>query len=233
MKVNIPIHSNEASIVAAWNTMPDDERHQKVRLTFAHPVSLNTRKRRCSEPKLVHEYRLFVSTKNNLCYTNTTRTGFVFGAMDLQALISIEPVPKVDLVKKVGNMANRFHQNAWGDLKAKLIADPAKYADEYGYSVTNITGKFPAHVIEAIKSAFESKTDYSYRQDSGVFLTGKQQQSCWGGTSNRAGRDLKVECKLCDDGIFRAWFTSEFNGCLNGDYWVLINPTTAIFKERD
>jgi hypothetical protein len=46
-------------------------------------------------------------------------------------------------------------------------------------------------------------------------------------------RDLSIETKLCEDGIFRAWYSSEYRGCANGDYYLVISPTQAIYYERD
>jgi len=43
------------------------------------------------------------------------------------------------------------------------------------------------------------------------------------------GRDRSIE--VSDEG--RAWFSSEYPGCGNGDYYLLISPTTAIYYERD
>ena len=42
-----------------------------------------------------------------------------------------------------------------------------------------------------------------------------------------------VTRKIGKDGVFRAWFSSEYKGCGNGDYYLLINPTQAIFVEKD
>jgi hypothetical protein len=133
----------------------------------------------------------------------------------------MEPVPDADMVEKVRSLANRIYPGVWEDLKTKLLANPEEYFQNYGYTVTNISGKFPDYVLADIKTAFEVKSNYTH--DTG---------GNWG-RAKKSGRDLRIECKLGDDGIYRAWFSSEFPGCTNGDYWLLINPTTAIFKERD
>lgn len=226
--------STPADVQTAWQSLPVDL-HSKVKLTFSEPVRMKITKKKLSEPKTVHHFRLFIGNDHGsevLAYTNSKRTGWAFG-YDLAAkLVSIEGIPSAtdaDQIEKVKKLANRFHPNAWADLKEKLQANPAEYFRNYGYTVTSITGKFPSYVLDEIRQAFENKADYHYRKDSNVCAPSHS----WGGTSNRAGRDLKIECKLCEDGIFRAWYSSEFSGCLNGDYWLLVNPTTAIFKERD
>lgn len=78
----------------------------------------------------------------------------------------------------------------------------------------NITGLFNEAVLKELQEAIELKKNYGY---------GKR------GTK----RDYSVRTKICDDGVFRAWFSSEYAGCGNGDYYILINPTTALFVETD
>ena len=212
---------SHSEVIAAWETLPPDVKHGRLRLTFDQPFALHLNRRKLSDPKKVHDFRLFVGKGTNcLCYTNSSRTGFYFDDRHLQRLVSIEPVPEGNMVEKVRKLANRIYPGVWDDLKAKLLADPQKYLSNYGYTVTSISGKFPDYVLADIKSAFENRSNYTY--DTGGYFSRK-----------KTGRDLKVECKLCDDGIYRAWFSSEFPGCANGDYWLLINPTTAAFKERD
>lgn len=226
--------SSPADVRAAWQSLPASQ-NGKVKLVFTEPVKMRINKRKLSEPKKVHTFRLFIGNDHGsevLGYTNSKRNGWHFGydlASKLESIQVTMPISETDQIEKVRKLANRFHPNAWDDLKAELLEDPARYHRNYGYTVTSITGKFPDYVIDEIRQAFENKTKYRYRKDSPVFAP----THSWGGTSNRAGRDLKIECKLCEDGIFRAWYSSEFNGCANGDYWLLVNPTTAIFKERD
>jgi hypothetical protein len=212
---------SHSSVVAAWKSFPSEVSHKKMRLCFDKPVALQINSRKKTAEKPVHEFRLFVTTDGVLCHTNTRRTGFPFDADDLCHLLSMEPVPDADMVEKVRSLANRIYPGVWEDLKTKLLANPEEYFQNYGYTVTSISGKFPDYVLADIKTAFEVKSNYTH--DTG---------GRWGKAKN-SGRDLRIECKLGDDGIYRAWFSSEFPGCANGDYWLLINPTTAIFKERD
>lgn len=210
----------EAEVLEKWKGLPDEIRHGKLLLKFKEPVCLAINRRKTSLGKLVHERRLFVEKHGYLCHTTSSRTGFFFDTADIRRLVSIEPVQHAEQVEKVRKLANRIHPNAWDDLKTKLQTSPGEYHANYGYTVTSMIGKFPDYVIENIKKAFEEKSNYSH--DAGGYYR-----------ERKTGRDLKVECKLCDDGIFRAWFSSEFPGCANGDYWLLLNPTTAAFKERD
>ena len=66
-------------------------------------------------------------------------------------------------------------------------------------------------------NAFENKTNFTWSRNS----------------YSSKGRDLSISAKLCEDGIYRAWFSSEFSGCANGDYYLLISPNIAVYYERD
>lgn len=45
--------------------------------------------------------------------------------------------------------------------------------------------------------------------------------------------DVSVSGKLCDDGVYRAWFSLEFRGCGNGHYYFMVNENQAVFGEDD
>jgi hypothetical protein len=189
-----------------------------LKMVFDQEVTLTNRLRN-EVADTQHTVKLFQTVDGRLCHQTNPRSGHAFSSTDLAHLVSIEPA-ELDMVAKVKNLANRIHPNAWGDLRTQLLTDPEKVYDNYGYTVTNITRKFSDYVLKNIRRAFESKTAYTYDTRGG-----------W--SDKKTGRNLRVECKLCDNGIFRAWFTSEFPGCANGDYWLLVNPTTAICRERD
>ena len=210
--------------VKEWQGLPPEIKNGRLILTFSAPVTLqyNRRKR---ETKLVHTFRLFLDkTSGRLCNSLTGRSGWLLTDNEISRLTSIEPEPEKDLLSMVKKLANRIHPNVWGDLKTKLQTDPGSYLSNYGYTVTSISGKFPDYVLDNIRQAFKGKSNYSYDAGGYYYRNGKEKKT---------GRDLKVECKLCEDGIYRAWFYSEYPGCANGDYWLLINPTTAAFKETD
>ena len=222
IKVTPEMADNDCLIIREFEKFPHEVKYGKFRLTFRQPTSLRKNRRRMTAEKTTWDVRLFASQQGYFCYTFASKTGYPFDSSQLAKLYTIIPVTNDDaeMVEKVRKLANRIHPNAWEDLKEKLLADPEKYLGCYGYTVTSITGKFPDYVLEAVRKAFEEKSDYSH--DAGGYYRKKN-----------TGRDLKVECKLGEDGIFRAWFSSEYPGCANGDYWLLINPTTAAFKERD
>jgi hypothetical protein len=225
---NVPCESlmREKVLREAWESIKQKyldgkkERIDKFYLTFSKPVTLRINLYKTVETQKA-KVGLFISDRGIFCYTFGKRTGFYFDSSQIESLISIEAVlpeeTRAEKLKLVKSFANRIHPNAWANLREEINADPGKALDRYGAMVTSIKSKFPDNVIDQLKEAFEKKEQYSYRQDP------------WG----KKGRHLSVETKLCDDGIFKAWFSSEYPGCANGDYWLLINPTTAIFMETD
>jgi len=225
---NVPFDDlkREKAVIEGWKALCEkylaekQEHISKFYLTFSKPLTLRINRRKTMETQKA-KVTLFISTIGNFCYTFGKRTGFYFDSSQIESLISIEAVlpeeTRAEKLKLVKSFANRIHANAWDNLREEIKSDPGKAFDRYGAMVTSIKSKFPDYVINQLKEAFEKKEQYSYSQEA------------WG----KKGRSLRVETKLCDDGIFRAWFSSEYPGCANGDYWLLINPTTAIFMETD
>jgi hypothetical protein len=215
-----PSSNTHASVIAAWGTLPHEKKYGKLRLIFDEPIEIRMHRRKVVTGKEVM-VSLFIGNQSEcLCYTFHKVTGYQLSSYELGHLTAIEPVNENELIEKCRKLTDRFHPNAWDDLKVQLLENPARYYHNHGYTVTNISSKFQDYVIESVRRAFEEKSNFTH--DAGSFYSRR-----------KSGRDLKVQCKLCDDGIFRAWFSSEFPGCANGDYWLLVNPTTAIFKERD
>lgn len=95
-----------------------------------------------------------------------------------------------------------------------MLTDPQYYAGNYGLSRLSITARFPYLVCKQVEEAFENRTPYSY-------------------SSPGRRRDVSIEMRVCDDGVFRAWYRSEYPGCGNGQYFLLLNPTTASLSEYD
>jgi len=55
----------------------------------------------------------------------------------------------------------------------------------------------------------------------------------FGHTKYGTKRDYSVRTRVGGDGKLEAFFSSEYAGCGNGDYYILINPTTALYVETD
>jgi len=125
---------------------------------------------------------------------------------------------------------NRCHPNIWNEIKeeCKMFIETGdeehlpsfiryngkcKFVSIKGKMGDSYAGK---HTIEALKKAMDENGDY--RTSFSAMAPQGRDRSFSVATSN---------------GETRAWFSSEFPGCGNGDYYLLINPTTAVFCERD
>jgi hypothetical protein len=121
-------------------------------------------------------------------------------------------------LKRAKSLLRRIDDRCWDDIRKR---SPEQIANEFRDSSLvpfNFINRFPRHlrpwIQEQVKDAFDQKKSYQYHRE------GKR-------------RDLSIETKPCEDGIFRAWFSSEYRGCANGDYYLMINPTQAFFYETD
>lgn len=94
---------------------------------------------------------------------------------------------------------------------------------ENKYKTTTITSNKPKRYsnnsfqyggcLENIKKHLDNKEDFLYGWESNY--------------------DVSVSGKLCDDGVYRAWFSLEYRGCGNGHYYLLVNENQAVFAEND
>lgn len=218
------------------------ERSGIFRLTFAESVGLSFGPRSFEE-KTTHDLALFVSSSGTLAYARPrakVRTGRTLSDAILGHLLSAESVDReaalphasvLDMAKKVKRL---LAPGAWQDLAdAPLPPDlPATFEtyktlsddpvlrvwsflceNKRGLRITNVRRTMHDFDIPLIARALAERRDFSAH------------------ASN--GRDYSVEVKRQDDGTIKAWYSSEYRGCGNGDYYLLLNPTTAVFCERD
>lgn len=208
-------------------------------LTFKEPVFLTKAFSRNSKKEFI--VRFFISTNGVLCFApnrKNIRTGYAvrgtFDSMRINQLVDIKEhtSKSVELSqeerdkKEAQKVLNRLHPNIWSNFKKELQgfiegteARPY-FLENNGKAVfRNIKSLFSEYEIKRIKEAMDEGGEYS------CSLSGT------GGSSS--SRDRRVQVKKCEDGVIRAWFSSEYYGCGNGDYYLLINPTTALYIERD
>lgn len=194
----------------------------RVELSFAAPLTIHRNRRQRFEAAQMTAY-CWLNQAGAPCYTLRRPSGFRLSfemITQLQQMRLVSPVPTSVQVAEMAKLANRLAPGAWEDLRVRLESEPAGVLASYGEpTVTNVTRKIPSYVAQALRQAFAARSDYRWEHRSH-------------GVGNQ-GRTLRVETKLCEDGVFRAWFSSEYNGCANGDYWLLASPTTAILRERD
>jgi hypothetical protein len=189
---------------------------QKIRVRFQNPTHIRINRRKSTRLTFM-DVSFFTSTAGRFCYTFHRRTGFPLSGIDYRNVASLS-IEKRDTVmdkeiEKIRSLGRSIHANAWDDLKRKIEEDPLSYK-HFGLARIDISRKFPAQVIEELVQAFDLKLDYRYEKP------GEK-------------RDLTVSTKLCADGILRAWFSSEYSGCGNGAYYLLLNPRMASLCEYD
>jgi hypothetical protein len=194
---------------------------EKFLVTFSRSVILRTAKNRMTSVRQA-QVRLFMTpaaTLTHLCYTFNRRKGYMFHDGDLLAIESVELVdpaqPVPDRIAKVQKLARCIHPNAWDDFKQELQSSMAqeRYARR-GLSPVDIRKLLPASIILEVEEAFKNKTKFHYRH------CGKR-------------RNWIVEVSPGDDGVLRAWFNSYHKEAAHGSEYLLLNPHTAAFMERD
>lgn len=196
---------------------------QKIKVTFNDEVEIQQNKYKTKKVKEVElSFFTYGPNKNNLAYSTriSPRHGYPVHLHFLNSLKSFEiSKPKDEdkyIVDKTMSLLGKFHNNLWSNIREELSKDPMLMKTKYysNFKTISIANKFPKRVIEDLKKAIDNKENYRYSQ-------------C--GTK----RDLSVEVKMGNDGIYRAWYSSEYAGCGNGSYYLLLSPTIAGFREDD
>ncbi|MDQ0255543.1 hypothetical protein J2S74_002925 [Evansella vedderi] len=185
--------------------------YQKIKVEFSGKVRVQVNRRKAKDFKEM-KVKFFESTSGIFAYTFFKSSGYAVSNFDYRKIkrLSIQKEDREAAeLRKIKKLLNRVHPNAWPNLK-----DNPESLRGLELGVINIKNRFPKHVIDSIKDAFENKKDYRYQ------LNGDK-------------RDWTVSVEVRDGGYVLAWFSSEFCGYAHGDYYLLINPTTATFKERD
>jgi hypothetical protein len=121
-------------------------------------------------------------------------------------------------LKRAHSLLRRIDKRCWDDIQRRSAEQIASEFRDSSLVPFNFINRFPRYlrpwIKEQMEQAFDQKRSLQYHRD------GKR-------------RDLSIETKPCEDGIFRAWYSSEYRGCANGDYYLVISPTQAIYYERD
>lgn len=219
--------------------------HLKVKLTFKEPVLIYpfTTKQKINKiydsdgrlrqyeyarnPKKVYELFLKKSTSGVICFSNRELVRKVYPVwalgIDYSNIESLEYIPTKDIdwdLKNRDYVLNNIHENLWPTLKTRLSEDD--YKEDYlikensgrRIKTVSMSSEFPNWVCKELKDAIENKKPFSYSKR---------------GTK----RDKSVTVQIYEDGSVNAFYSSEYSNCGNGDYYLLINPTTAIFCETD
>lgn len=165
-----------------------------------------------------YECRYFISTRDFLCYTQTARTGTYISEMDWQNIDRIEMIHREhpDEIKKrtshKDKMWNRINKSRYDEKTwSNLTIDSFSNGKGRFYQISKI---FDESIISQIEEAFKEKKEFRF-------------------TRYRQKRDFTVSGRMCEGGIYKAWFSSEYSGCGNGDYYLLLNPRVAVFYQKD
>lgn len=160
----------------------------------------------------------FFDSDNRLAYTPSGRSGWLIHDMsyhlverivvrhrDHEEIQSAEMIKQEKLWKRISKA--RYDEQTWSSLTKDSFR-------ENRHPFFYIKKVFDSYDMNRIKKGFENKETFHIHKE------GKD-------------RHWTAEGKVCEDGIYRGWFSSEYSGCANGDYYYLLNPTTAVFCETD
>jgi len=176
--------------------------------------------------RIFKNIKFFISTNGCICYhvRNQKRYGYHFPCYDKIKNIT-EHLPKVyNNVSNAKTILKKIHPNAWNNIKEEMkkVIDGESVQDfEWHFTgklkFRNVSSLLSDYERKRLKESFENKISFGWHQN----------------THHHSGRDLSISVEIGEDNELRAYFSSEFMGCGNGDYWLLLNPTTAIYYERD
>jgi hypothetical protein len=122
-----------------------------------------------------------------------------------------------------------LHPNAWENLRSELVEDPSRFKYYGGFLKIFVPKKyknmkneeiilyksvFPDYVRDMVIASFENKEKYNYSTDRRQYY-------------------FSVETNMGTDGVFRAWYSRGIRGGGNTWSYLLLNPTTAWFVEKD
>lgn len=176
--------------------------------------------------------RTFTSDNGLYCYTFGHRTGHPFFNINLSAIKSISMSTPEEITKNATNKKlsmyrkalQLIHPNAWENIRKELEEDPNRFENYGGFlkivrpvrtcgTIMN-RSVFDDWMLEKIADCFEKKADFDYEERNRQY-------------------SFRVQGKLGPDNIYRAWYTREvIGGGANWNY-LLLNPTTAWFVEKD
>lgn len=205
---------------------------KRFNITFSEEVQVVIAGRYKTVKKL-NSIGFFIGTNSNdICYKSAKQKwrGFSLAHLPVDKIVKMEDATKVySAIENAKKILKKIHPNVWPNLQKEMqdIIDGKEPEQDFNWhfagklTFVDITTKFDSfereHVKKRFKEAFENKTEYSWSK------TARGPQ----------GRDLSASVQIGTDGAVRAFYSSEFPGCGNGDYYLLLNPTTAIYYERD
>lgn len=160
----------------------------------------------------------FFYSEGQLAYTSSGRSGFLISDMSYHLVEKIvvrhKKHPEFQQVKalKLEKLWKRIQKARYDDVTwSHLSKDSFKEESHPFYTIQKV---FNSYDMKRIEKAFENKEHFIIKVE-------------------KEKRHYSAEGKMGDDGIYRAWFSSEFPWESHGSYYYLLNPTTAVFCEHD
>lgn len=189
----------------------------KIKVIYKEPSHILSRRKERLVDKT--DVKFFIND-GRVCYTTTGRTGYLISSMSYPNVrelilanreVSMEE-REIKNRKRQSSQFKRILREKYDNITWSNLTETSFEPGSRFYNITKCN--FPSFVYTDLENAFKNKTSYHYK-------------------TYGTRRDFSVETKMSEDGIFRAWFSSEYAGCGNGQYYLLINPTTAVFYEND
>jgi len=132
-------------------------------------------------------------------------------------------------VKACQSFLNRCHKNLWIDIQ-DMCKEFIKTKDEKVLpDFIKWTAGNPSYV--SIKSKMDYNKDQVVADLTKAMDTNTPFKQSFGANGPQ-GRDRSFSIEIIN-GMTKGFFSSEYYNCLNGYYYLLISPTTALFYEKD
>lgn len=202
-----------------------DKAGKKFKVTFDYPVRFRGM-RKASEAIIIRIFKGSAGQVGFMTGASKSKGQSIYDLNSynhsmLTAVEVIEPTNKKEEPTPEQNLAkvkSKLHPNAWPSLRNQTNTDEDfLHGLKFCNPVKKFNKFFQAHLTAQVQAAFDNGTEFSYQQL----------------TSHHMGRDLSIRISPNADGTVNARFDSEHMGCGNGDYWLMLNPTLAVFYEAD
>ena len=193
-----------------------------------------------------------VAKKVYKVYIRTDINGWVFGYasrktarrwnyMDnfpVDKIVDVKPLYKNEKkltqeeinIKACESFLRRCHENLWTNIQEECKKYIETKDEEYLPDFIRWTNGKVSYVSIKPKIAYNKDHYLDLLKRS---IENKEETKFYFSSKGPQGRDRSFSVATGEDGLTRAWFSSEYPGCGNGDYYLLINPTTALYYERD
>ena len=212
--------------------------HFKIRIRFDHPLQL--RKLKGFKTNSTHTFsRFFVSENGHLCYAPTSRGKWghrlplaQLGVEYLELLRNNHEFKSYDefkarfdprFIKEVGiqslwNSKSSQHGGQYnrGDFK-KLGKQGKRLMKRFLQNFTN---------IDTVPSTARERSGLFQQSNSTPIKVYSEKHH----TDHRLGRDISISYQSNSPYLY---YSSEYMGCGNGDYGLIVNESTYLYLERD